>query len=144
MVGTLIISKLSDRIGRRRPLVICFTVIATMSVWLIFIKEPWQFYAYSITSGLFGAGSVLLTAMVADWFGMKANGSILGLLYTATGIGASTSPLLIGYLVDTRGNYQLAFTVLAIAALVPALLSIALKRPEKGDYTAENELPRSH
>ena len=143
MVGTLIISKLSDRIGRRRPLVICFTVIATMSVWLIFIREPWQFYAYSIASGLFGAGSVLLTAMVADWFGMKANGSILGLLYIATGIGASTAPLLIGYLVDTRGDYQLAFTVLAIAALAPVLLSFALKRPEKGDYTIKNDLSRS-
>ena len=144
MVGTLIISKLSDRIGRRRPLVICFTVVAAMSVWLIFIREPWQFYAYSITSGLFGAGSVIMTAMVADWFGMKANGSILGLLYTATGIGASTAPLFIGYLVDTRGNYQLAFTVLAIAALAPALLAFALKRPEKDDCTTENDLSRSH
>jgi len=78
--------------------------------------------------------------MVADWFGMKANGSILGLLYTATGIGASTAPLFIGYLVDTRGDYQLALTVLAAAALAPALLSFGLKRPEKGGYPIKNEL----
>jgi len=144
MVGTLIISKLSDRIGRRRPLIVCFIVVAAMSVWLIWIREPWQFYAYSITSGLCGAGSVLLTAMVADWFGMKANGSILGLLYAATGIGASTAPLFIGYLVDTSGDYQLALTVLAAAALAPVLLSFALKGPEKSGYTIKNELPRSH
>ena len=53
MVGTLIISKLSDKIGRRQPLAICFIVVAAMSVWLIFIREPWQFYVHSITSGLF-------------------------------------------------------------------------------------------
>jgi len=62
----------------------------------------------------------------------------------ATGIGAATAPLFIGYLVDTRGDYQFALTVLAIAALAPALLSFALKRPEKDDYTTENELSRSH
>jgi len=135
MVGTLIISKLSDRIGRKLPLTVGFIVVAAMSAWLIWIREPWQFYAYSITSGFCGASSVLLTALVADWFGMKANGSILGLLYAATGIGASTAPLFIGYLVDTRGDYQLALTVLAAAALAPALLSFALKRPEKGGYT---------
>jgi len=75
---------------------------------------------------------------------MKANGSILGLLYIATGIGASTAPLFIGYLVDTRGDYQFAFTALAIAALAPVLLAFALKHPEKDDYTADNELSRSH
>ena len=134
MVGTLIISKLSDKIGRRRPLTVGFAVVAAMSVWLIFIREPWQFYVHSIISGLFGAGFVIMTVMVADWFGMKANGSILGLLYTATGIGASTAPLFVGYLVDTRGDYQLAFTVLAIASLAPAILAFALKRPEKAHY----------
>jgi len=144
MIGTLIISKLSDRIGRKRPLAVGFSVVAATSVWLIFIREPWQFYTYSITTGLCEASSVLLTAMVADWFGMKANGSILGLLYTATGIGAATAPLFIGYLVDTRGDYQFALTVLAVAALAPALLAFALKRPEKDDYTTENELSGSH
>jgi len=144
MIGTLIISKLSDRIGRRRPLAVGFSVVAAMSVWLIFIREPWQFYTYSITIGLCEASSVLLTAMVADWFGMKANGSILGLLYTATGIGAATAPLFIGYLVDTRGDYQFALTALAIAALAPALLAFVLKCPEKDDYTTENELSRIH
>ena len=80
----------------------------------------------------FSAGSfVLFPAIIGDWFGLKFHGSILGLLDLATGIGAAVGPLLAGYIFDSRGSYELAIIITAIALFIGAGLSFFIEAPQK-------------
>jgi MFS family permease len=45
-------------------------------------------------------------------------------------IGTVSSPVLTGYLFDTRGDYSIAFFILGIMALIGAVLCFSL--PKKG------------
>jgi len=138
-VGAIIISKLSDRIGRKIPLFISFLVMALMMLWLVKARQPWEFYLYFVIAG-FSAGSfVLFPAIIGDWFGLKFHGSILGLLDLATGIGASIGPLLAGYIFDTRGSYELAIIITAVGLFIATGLSLVIEMPQKQNNLAEGK-----
>ena len=132
-VGAIVISKLSDRIGRKIPFIVSFFLMAAMMLWLIKARQPWEFYLYFAIAG-FSAGSfVLFPAVIGDWFGLKFHGSILGLLDLATGIGAAVGPLLAGYIFDSRGSYELAIIITAIALFIGAGLSFFIEAPPKSE-----------
>lgn len=128
-VGTIIISKLSDRIGRKTPLTISFFTMALMMFWLMKASHPWEFYLFSIISGFAGGSYALFAAIVADWFGTKFHGSIYGMIGIGEGIGGAIGPLLAGYIYDTTGSYKLAFIILATAFLIGTGLSLVAKAP---------------
>ena len=62
--------------------------------------------------------------MASTLFGMRALGTILGLLSTFFLIGGVLGPLLLGYVFDTTGSYQSGIWILAAVnlATVPLLL----------------------
>jgi len=128
-VGTIIMSKVSDRIGRKIPLAISFFVMALMMFWLMKARQPWEFYLFSIISGFAGGSYALFAAIVADWFGTKFHGSIYGMVAVGEGIGGAIGPLFAGYIYDTTGSYELAIMIGAAAFLIGTGLSLVVKAP---------------
>jgi len=128
-VGTIIISKISDSIGRKTPLAISFLTMALMMFWLMKARHPWEFYLFSIISGFAGGSYALFAAIVADWFGTESHGSIYGMVGIGEGIGGAIGPLLAGYIYDTTGSYKLAIIILATAFLIGTGLSLVVKAP---------------
>jgi MFS family permease len=128
-VGALVISKLSDRIGRKVPLFISLLALAVMMLWLMKAREPWEFYLFSIISGFGWGGTVLFPAIIADWFGMKSHGSIYGVIDIGWGFGGGIAPLLAGYIFDTTGDYELAIVMAAISLFLAMGLSLVIKPP---------------
>jgi len=131
--GAIVISKLSDRIGRKVPLFISFLLIAVAMLWLVKARQPWEFYLFSIISGFSFGGFVLFPAIIADHFGMKCHGSIFGMLEIGDGIGGAFAPLLAGYIFDTTGSYEPAIIMGAIALFVAMGLSLLIKAPQKAN-----------
>jgi len=125
--GALVISKLSDRIGRRTPVFISFLSMAVMMLWLVKARQPWEFYLFSTIIGFSWGGFVLFPAIIADWFGMKFHGSIYGMLDVGWGIGGAAAPLLAGYICDTTGSYELAIVMGATLLFIGTGLSLILK-----------------
>ena len=74
-----------------------------------------------------GGGVPVRFAMVADYFGRRSFGSIMGLLGTVSTVFGIGSPVLVGWLADVRGNYRDPFIVLALMVLVGLPLILTLQ-----------------
>jgi len=136
VVGVLVINNLSDRIGRKKPLIISLLAMGLMMLWLVRAREAWEFYVFTIVIGFFWGGLGLFSAIVADWFGVKFLGSIYGILETSSGVGAGISPLLAGYIFDTTGSYQLSIITGAVVIFITAGLALLLKPPDESASTS--------
>jgi sugar phosphate permease len=90
------------------------------------VHDTWQLIYVLPVFGLgFGAAVPLRAAIQAEYFGLKAYGTIQGMLFTASTLGAVGGPLIAGFLYDETADYRPAFLFLAIGPLaaVPLILS---------------------
>jgi MFS family permease len=123
-----------DRFGNRRTFAICFLLLAVSFSWLLVAGGAWQLYLFGVILGLaWGGLQVLFSPLVAELFGLKSHGVILGVANFWGAIGAASGPLLAGYIFDKTGSYNMAFIIciaVAIIAFVLTLLLRALPRKE--------------
>src|SRR3954454_14177562 len=116
--------------GRRPLLLIAFAALAIRGLLFAFVTDPYLLVAVQVFDGITAAVlSVMIPLIVADVaFGSGHFNLAQGIVGTATGIGASLSTVLAGYVSDKFGS-SVAFTGLAgIAAL--GLVMIWLVMPE--------------
>ena len=87
-----------------------------------------MFYLFAVLFGLgFGGEVALISPMVADLFGLKAHGAILGIVTFAWTVGGSVGTLIAGYLFDITGNYYFAFMLCVVIIFAGIILAVKLK-----------------
>lgn len=74
----------------------------------------------------FGAETDLMPYLIGQHFGLGSFGKIFGWLYGAFAFGAVLGPLLMGWMFDTTGSYQIALMILIPATAVGAGLMLPL------------------
>ena len=117
-----------DRIGYRKSLTITLTVLTVALIWLQVAKEVWMIYLFAVAFGFSHGGiAVLMSPAVAELFGLRAQGAILGVTMFIWGVGATVGPIFTGRIFDTTGNYYLAFMVCAILSATGLALILLLK-----------------
>jgi predicted MFS family arabinose efflux permease len=116
--------------GRRPLLLIGFGALALRGVLFAVARDPYVLVAVQLLDGITASVfSVLVPLTVADVaFGSGHFNLAQGIVGTATGIGASLSTVLAGYVSDTFGS-NIAFLGLAAVAAA-GLAAIALLMPE--------------
>ena len=88
-----------------------------------------MFYLFAVVYGIgVSGGGIMEPIIVAELFGIKSHGLILGVVSFVFTIGGAVGPLVTGYLFDLTGTYQTAFLVGAILNVVAIILA-ALLRP---------------
>lgn len=129
-IGRMIMGAVSDRIGRKTALALCFVFQVVSFIGFTLTDGLWKLYASAVLFGAsYGSISTLFPALMGDFFGRTHVGAICGFVFAAAGSLSSTGPFLAGYIRDLTGQYTLAFVlggVLNLAAL--AILAFA-KRP---------------
>ena len=136
IIGRLAMGSVSDKIGRKASLFICFLLAGTMMLWLIKARQPWQFYLFSTIFGFgYGGGTPVFPAVIGDWFGMKFHGTILGAITIGLAVGGPIGPFLAGYIYDITGSYGIAIMAGAVALFIAAASSLAMEAPEAGKAT---------
>jgi MFS family permease len=136
VVGRLAIGALADRVGRVRTFQASFAVLAaSFAIWLVGGSWPWLLgFAVVLGTG-YGGWIALQPTVLAEMFGMRGLGGLVGLVYTAAGVGALVGPPLAGVLVDATGGYRWAIAAAGVSGLgaFVALLSLpsgpVLRRP---------------
>jgi MFS family permease len=118
IVGRLLMGWLADRIARKHVMILIYLLIA-FSIPLLFMADrPAAMYAFAVLFGLgLGGEYMIIPLMAAELFGVRVLGRLLGVILTADGVAEATSPMLIGYLRDRTGSYDLGFVVLIGIAL---------------------------
>jgi len=129
IVGRIGLGGAADRTGKKRVLFIAFVLYLVAFLWVIPARELWALNLFAVLFGLaYGAGEVMISPMVAELFGLKEHGALLGATAFAATLGATVSPLMTGYIFDVTNSYQLAFVVLATLSAV-ALVLVPLLKP---------------
>lgn len=129
-LGRLAWGSFSDRLGRRRSLVI---MTATQGVlFLLFTVMAGNEYSLYLAAGLigfnFGGNFALFPAITADEFGNKAVADNYPWVFLSYGLGGIIFPILGGWLGDA-GNFGLAFTLSGVMCLVGAVAAFLVFPP---------------
>ncbi len=126
----LAVGRTADRFGRKPILLVGFAVLPVRAVLYTFSNQTWWLIGVQLLDGV-GAGifGAITPLVVADL--MRGTGRFnvaQGAVATLQGIGAASSGLIAGVIVDHAG-YSAAFFTAASIALV-ALASLLLLMPE--------------
>ena len=135
IVPQAIVALMSPSVGRkaqqwgRRPLLLIgFAALATRGVLFATVRDPYLLVAVQVFDGITAAVfAVMVPLIVADVaFGSGHFNLAQGIVGTATGIGASLSTVLAGYVSDKLGS-SVAFMGLAgVAALGLAMIWLVM------------------
>lgn len=129
--GRIVAGAVADRVGRRLTIGIGTALSLVAFVWLPFAQETWMLYAFA---GAFGIGGwsvgAVLSPMIAEYFGMKSHGVILGAVTFAGTVGGAVGPLLAGGIFDIMKTYDVAFFIGAALSGVALVLLLFLRPPQ--------------
>jgi MFS family permease len=79
----------------------------------------------------FGGLFTLRLAILGDYFGRKAFGSIQGISQAIHMVGTILSPVFAGWVYDARGSYQWAWLALAMVVFLSIPLALTVKSPKE-------------
>jgi len=127
MAGRLVMGAAADRIGTKRALIISFAFIFAAMCYLPWASALWMFYLFAVLQGLgHGGFYALISPTVAEFFGTKSHGVLLGTVIFSTTIGGAFGPFMAGYLFDVTHTYRAVFLSLAGTSLAALLLTATL------------------
>jgi MFS family permease len=130
VVGKLILSHLSDKIGRIKIMIICDIFLAAGGLGMVYSSD---FTTLVLASAVFGFGYGALwpayAAITADYFPKAYSGRIIGLWTLYLGIGSIIAPPLAGWTIDTSGTFAWAFSLTVASAVISLLLLLPLLPP---------------
>ena len=121
----------SDRIGRKPPIVGGLLALAAASVLFAFADSlPWLFAARLVQGAADAVTWVVGFALIADLYRPEERGRVMGLVMSGTNFGFMVGPTLGGWLYET-GGIRLPFLFVAALALVGAAAFVWLDVPDK-------------
>ena len=128
LAGKLIFGFASERITARRSLIVSLTVQAAGLLLFIFAGGSWLVWVAVVVFGLgFGGMGALNALIVAEAFGRRAFGSIMGMVSMAGILPQLAGPIVAGVLFDVTKSYTLAFAIIVGLFLAGALALFAAK-----------------
>ena len=111
-LGPLAIGTLSDRIGRKKPLVIGITVAILCCLLVPFVRNIWLFLALRLLQGISSSAGIVLTRAIAkDLFTGERLTKFFAMLIAVNGIFPIISPLL-GSAILAVASWQTIFLFL--------------------------------
>jgi MFS transporter, OFA family, oxalate/formate antiporter len=127
--GRFFLGGVADRMGRPRALLAMFAgLAAAMSLWAV-SSGFWLLALFALVYGaVYGGLVALLPALVADYFGGRNAGGIIGILFTSVAFGTLAGPIAAGYAFDVSHSYTLPIVAGACASVIAAAIMAATSR----------------
>jgi len=128
LMGKTLLGYLSDRFPKRVVNLACCALMCAGTLILLDINQVNTWF-FCLLFGL-GYGGVTVTTklMLADLFGLRSLGKLLGIMTGADAIFGSGGNLLTGRLYDATGSYGAAFNVMAACSIASVILMAMLGR----------------
>jgi DHA1 family bicyclomycin/chloramphenicol resistance-like MFS transporter len=143
-LGQLLIGPLSDRLGRRMPLILALTTYAVASVLCSLAPSAPVLMALRFLQGLAGAGGVVIArAVVRDLHAGVAAVRLFSSLMLVTGLAPILAPLAGGQVLGFS-SWRGIFVVLAVlSAIVAALVALGLRETLPPERRSRDGLRRT-
>ena len=118
----------TDVIGSKRTFLIGLGAMSLALGWLLFGKELWALYLFAIIYAFgYSGGSVVMPTIVAEIFGLGSHGGIFGIVNFSACCGASLGPMVVGWMFDQSGDYQMAIRFMFASSVLTLLLALGLR-----------------
>ena len=130
--GRLGIGTVSDYFGRVPALGFC--LLLQVFAFLGFIASTGLALLYpaaAVFGFAYGGVTALFPALIGDFFGRTAVGSIVGFIFALAGSPAAFGPLIAGYIYTATHSYNAAFLLSAALNASALLLLFLLKKPQR-------------
>ena len=141
IAGSLGVGLIADKMGSRRMLIICLCLLSGVMLFLLPVNSAWVLGIFVVVMNLGGGGiAVLQGTTIAELFGLKSNGVILGCINFIYTIGASLGAFIAGLVFDSTGNYQWVFILCGILVIAAIIMSISLNQIRKTEAMTKSSI----
>lgn len=131
MLGRFVSGLTIDRTGSKQIMCICFGLLIISLLWLTQADTVWKLYAFACIYGVAHGGFfTAISPIMAELFGIRAHGSLFGVVVFFGTTGGALGPILTGYLFDITHSYTAAFWVLLVISSISFgfLLGLTVKQ----------------
>lgn len=137
-IGQLIFGPLSDRIGRRKPLIIAMALFILSTFGCIFSQNISQFVAMRFIQGAAGSGGVVLSRSIAtDKYSAGELATMLAMIGAINGIATVAAPIAGGLIAEIDGWKGIFWCLMALGAILLAG-SVRMKESLSGSRKRQN------
>jgi OFA family oxalate/formate antiporter-like MFS transporter len=134
--GRIVAGMVSDKLGRKATLFICFLFQAAL-IFLLSRATRENFLgsapAMAVLSALvganYGANLSLFPSITKDYYGLKNFGMNYGLVFTAWGVGGFMLALLAGKMYDATQTFNVAYYGASGLLIVAAIVTLLVRPP---------------
>ena len=126
--GRLIVSWMSDKIGRKAAMVSIAAIILGAALVMIISEGVLFLICIMLISFGFGGAASVYSAMTADSFGTKYGGINFGLVMVGFGVSALVFPMISSKL-TAGGSYTSSFVLAAITCTIAIILVLLMDNP---------------
>jgi multidrug resistance protein len=121
----------SDRIGRKKPLVLATVLLAVSTTAFAFANSLTTLFAARLLQGVAdGVTWVVGFALIADLYGPEERGRMVGIVMSASNLGVIVGPSFGGWLYEL-GGIRLPFLVVAAAAALTTVAFLLIRIPDR-------------
>jgi MFS family permease len=128
LLGKSLFGFLSDRFQKRSVNLVCSTMMFAGALILLDINQTNTWFFCTLFGLGYGGITVTTKLVLAELFGLRSLGKLLGIMMGAETIFGSGGNLLTGRLFDSTGSYQSAFKIMALCAIASVILMAMLGR----------------
>ena len=121
-----------DRVSKR---VLLPPLLITQAASLVILAQATNYVGalvFAVLWGLgFGGRTPMLHALRGEFFGRKHFGVILGMSAFPMAVGMMITPVIVGWVFDRTGTYEISLYALAVACLVGTITILLATKPDK-------------
>ena len=133
LAGRIVSGFTGDRVDKRKVIAAAFALQLVGTLIFATTSTPLHLAGFVVCWGIgFGASIPVRFALLADYFGRRHFGSVMGIMMTVSAVFGIAGPVFVGWMYDVRGNYRDPYVVLALTVLVAIPLVLSLTRPVLG------------
>ncbi len=142
--GRILAGMLSDKIGRKATMFICFV---SQAIFIFLIskatmentlgKIPMMCLLSALIGANYGANLALFPSIIKDYYGVKNFGMNYGLVFTAWGVGGFMLAELAGIVYDKTQSFNFAYFCASGLLILAAIMVFMLKPPKHLEDTVE-------
>lgn len=127
-IGVLAVGWLSDRMQRKTLLGTVYLVRAAAFLTLIVLPPGAALWAFALIGGASWLATVpLTTSLTADVYGLRALGTLSGLINMAHQLGGAGAVIVFGVVFDAFGSYDPAFAGAFVTLILAGVVSLSIR-----------------
>ncbi|MDP6455365.1 MAG: MFS transporter, partial [SAR202 cluster bacterium] len=139
LLGRLASGVVGDKWDKRHVIAAAFLLQFVGTLFFAYTSNNWHLAGFVVFWGIgFGASIPIRFSMLADYFGRRHFGTIMGIMMTFSTVFGVIGPIFVGWMFDVRGNYREPYLILAASIVFTIPLILTLNQPGQ---PGQNRLP---